>query len=182
MAPLPHLDPPRTSEPRARPGFILSTMAAICAALILFPPVGIVVVLHLNDVLTLSNILQIGWLSLGALVAVLSPPRPYMVVLAIPSVLIFVFSVVYLIAFGFRTAWGPRILAVLAILWALSVNASTILVPLLTLSGSLPVLTSLGMVPTLVAPLLFSIGFAGFMLHGDVAKAWFRTARREAPV
>ena len=101
-----------------------------------------------------------------------------MVVLAIPSVLIFVFSIVFLIAFVFRAAWGPRILAVLAILWALSVNASTILVHLLPLSGSLPVLTSLGMVPTLVAPLLLAIGFAGFMRHGDVVRAWFRTADR----
>ncbi len=179
MAPIPHRDPPPTPGPRARPGFILSAMAVICAALILLPFVGAVVVLHLNGVLTISNVLQIGWLVIGALVAVLSPPRPYMVVLAIPSVLIFVFSVVFVAAFVLRAAWAPRILAVLAILWALSVNASTILVPLLTLSGSLPVLTSLGMVPTLVAPLLFAMGFAGFMLHGDVAQAWFRTARRE---
>jgi hypothetical protein len=180
MALLPNRDPSRTGEPRARPGFILSAMAAICAALVLFPPIGIVVVLHLNDVLTIGNVLQIGWLTLGALVAVLSPPRPYMVVLAIPSVLIFVFSIVFLIAFVFRAAWGPRILSVLAIFWALSINASTILVPLLTLSGSLPVLTSLGMVPSLVAPLIFAMSFAGFMVHGDVARAWFRTGPREA--
>lgn len=180
MAPLLHPDPHRPREPRARPGFILSAMAGICAALVLFPPIGIGIFLHLNDVLTIGNMLQIGWLSLGALVTVLSPPRPYMVVLAIPAVLTFVFSIVFLTAFVFRAAWGPRILAVLAVLWALSVNASTILVPLLTLSESLPVLTSLGLVPTLVAPLIFSIGFAGFMLHGDVARAWFRTAPRAA--
>jgi hypothetical protein len=171
-------DPPRAAEPRARPGFILSAMAVICAALVLFPPAGVLVVLYVNDVLTLANVLQIGWLTLGAFVAVLSPPRPYIVVLAIPSVLIFVFSIVFLIAFVFRAAWGPRILAVLAILWALSVSASTILLPLLSYSGSLPVLTSLGMVPTLVAPVLFAIGFAGFMRHGDVVRAWFRTADR----
>jgi hypothetical protein len=181
MVPLTPPAPPPASEPRARPGFILSAMAGICAALILFPLVGIVVVLHLNNVLTVGNLLQIGWLFLGALVAVVSPPRPYMMVLAIPSVLIFIFSIVFVTAFVLRAAWGPRILAGLAILWALSVNASTILMPLWTLSGSLPVLTSLGMVPALVAPLLFSIGFAGFMLHGDVAKVWFRTDRRQAP-
>lgn len=178
MALLPHVDPPRAAEPRARPGFILLAMAVICAALVLFPPAGVLVVLYVNDVLTLANVLQMGWLTLGALVAVFFPPRLYMVVLAIPSALIFAFSIVFLIAFVFRAAWGPRILAVLAILWALSVSASTILMPLLTLSGSLPVLTSLGMVPTLVAPIVFAIGFAGFMLHGDVARAWFRTADR----
>jgi hypothetical protein len=180
MVTLPHRDGPADRWPHARPGFILSAMAGICAVLVLIPPVGTLIVLHQNGALTIGNVLKLGWLVLTAIVAVLSPPRPLMVVLAIPSVLIFVFSIVFLTAFAFRAAWGPRILGVLAILWALSVNASTIVMPLLTFSGSLPVMTFLGMIPALIAPLVFSIGFAGFMVHGDVARAWFRTGPREA--
>lgn len=164
----------------ARPGLILLAMAIICAVLVLILPVGILIILHQNSILTIGNFLKLGWMSLSTLVAILSPPRPIMLVLAIPSVLVIVFSIVFLIAFRFRAAWGPRVLSALAILWAVSVSASTILLPLLGMPGPLPVFTFLGMLPGLIAPLLFAIGFAGFMLHGDVARAWFGTAPKDA--
>ncbi len=171
---------PQPARPAARPGFILWSIAAICLVIILIPPVGALVILHLNNVLTLDNTLKIGALLLSTLGNILSPARPFMVVLAIPFVLIFVFSIVYLAAFFLRSAWGPRVLSVLAVIWALSVKVSTIVMPLMAIPGSLPAMTFLAMIPGLIAPLIFAIGFAGFMLHGDVAREWFRTENGSA--
>ena len=163
------------TRPRARPGFILSAMAVIFGLLVFTPLVGTLFVLYRNDALTLGNMLYGVSASLGGLVHAILSARPVTVVLVLPAMLVFLVSIVFLVAFCFRAAWGPRILAALALIWALAANASAVLVPLLGMSGSMPLLTFLGMVPGLVAPFIFALGFAGFMLHGDVARAWFGT-------
>lgn len=173
------LDAPHAPRPAARPGFILSAMAAICLVIVLIPPVGALIILYLNDILTLDNILKIGGLLRITLFEILSPARPVMVVLAIPFILIFVFSIVYLMAFFLRAAWGPRVLSALAVIWAVSVKVSTIVMPLMAMPGALPVMTFLAMIPGLIAPLIFAIGFTGFMLHGDVVRAWFGTVQKD---
>lgn len=173
------LDAQHPARLAARPGFILSAIAAICAVLVLIPPVGALIILYLNSVLTLDNALKIGGLLLSTFGTILSPERPFMVVLAIPFMLIFVFSIVYLAAFFWRAAWGPRILSALAVIWAISVKISTIVMPLMAMPGSLPAMTFLTMIPGLIAPLIFAIGFAGFMLHGDVVRAWFGTIPKD---
>jgi hypothetical protein len=173
-------DTPQVARADIRPGFILSAIAAISLVMVLILPVGILFVLQQNDILTIANVLKLGWLSLTTLVAILSPPRPVMMVLAIPSVMILLFSIVFLTAFFWRARWGPRILSALAIIWAISVNASTILLPILSMPGPLPVLTFLGMIPGLIAPLVFAVGFVGFMLHADVTQEWFRTENGSA--
>jgi hypothetical protein len=173
-------DARHAAKPDVRPGFILSAIAAISLVMVLVLPIGTVIVLQQNNVLTIGNVLKLGWLSLTTLVAMLSPPRPVMMVLVIPSVMILLFSIVFLTAFFSRAGWGPRALSVLAVIWAISVNASTILLPLLSMPGPLPVLTFLGMIPGLIAPLVFAVGFVGFMLHADVTQQWFRTENGSA--
>ena len=159
---------------RARPGFILSAMAAIFGLLVLLPLVGILIVLYNNNALTLANIWGVLWISVVALVSALSSGLPITVFLAVPTAMTFVVAIVFLVAFFFRARWGPSVLTALALIWAVAVDASKILVPLLGMSGSMPLLTVLSMIPSLVAPVVFALGFAGFLLHGDVARAWFR--------
>ncbi len=159
---------------RARPGFILSAMAAIFGLLLLIPLVGILIVLYNNDALTIANIWGVLRISVVALASALSSGLPIKVVLTVPTALTFVVAIVFLVAFCFRARWGPSVLAALALIWAVAVDASTILVPLLGMSGSMPLLTVLSMIPSLVAPVVFALGFAGFLLHGDVPRAWFR--------
>lgn len=166
---------PDRAIPRARPGFILSAMAFIFGLLVFTPLVGTLFVLYRNDALTLGNILYGVSASLGVLVHALLSAQPVTVALVLPTMLVFLVAIVFLVAFCFRAAWGPRILAALALIWALAVNASTVVVPLLGMSGSMPLLTFLGMVPGLVAPFIFALGFAGFLLQSDVAQAWFGT-------
>ena len=173
------LDAQNPARSAARPGLILSAIAAICLFIILIPPVGALIILYLNGVLTLANTLKIGGLLLSTFGSILSPERPFMVVLAIPFMLIFVFSIVYLVAFFLRAAWGPRVLSALAVIWAISVKVSTIVMPLMAMPGSLPAMTFLAMIPGLIAPLIFAIGFTGFMLHSDVVRAWFATIPKD---
>lgn len=167
-------------QPAARPGFILAAIAGICVFLLFIPPVGLLIILYQNGILTVANIMKLGGLSLSTLGSLFSPARPFMVVLATPFILIFLFSIVYLTAFFLRAAWGPRVLSTLAVLWAISVKVSTVVMPLMVMPGSLPALTFLGMIPGLIAPLIFALGFVGFMLHGTIPQAWFGTAPKEA--
>jgi hypothetical protein len=168
------------AAPAARPGFILSAMAFICALMVVIPPVGMLIVLLLNGVLTFTNIAMMGWFSLTTLFWMFSPPKPIMTMAALPVVLLLLFSITYLLAFFRRASWGPRILSVMALVWAISVSTSTLLVPLIAMPGPLPVMTFLGLIPGMIAPILFALGFAGFVLHGDVAQEWFGTSKRNA--
>ncbi|MCU0883594.1 MAG: hypothetical protein MUC44_01390 [Beijerinckiaceae bacterium] len=176
------LAPPEVThdrQPSPRPGLILSAMAAMSAALIVLPPVGILIFLYQNGALRLEVMLDIGWFFLNTLVPAFPPSRPFMAFIVIPVILLFMVSITYLIAFFRRAAWGPVVVSILAIGWALAASSSTLLVPMLTMPGGLPLLTILGMIPGLVAPVLFALGFVGFLLHADVTRIWFRVARKE---
>lgn len=164
----------------ARPGLVLSTLAAICAALLILPPAGILVALFQDGALRPEMIAEFGWFLLSVLLPRFRPPSSTAALAAIPMLLLFLFAITYLVAFCRRASWGPRFLAALALIWAISAGASTVLLPILAMPGGLPLLTFFGMVPGIIAPTLFAVGFAGFMLHGDVARTWFGTLSEDA--
>ncbi|MDP2800723.1 MAG: hypothetical protein Q8O26_02460 [Phreatobacter sp.] len=144
------------------PGVILSAMVVLCIGLITIPVAGALVIIY-----------SWGMLSPFDLLTLLTIDSNISEVFFIPRDLLFIVGLIFIIAFFMRASWGPPILSVLALLWAISASVATMLVPMRAMPGGLPLLTALNLAPAMIAPMLFALGFTGFLLTSDSACRWF---------
>lgn len=152
----------RNPEHGTGPGLILSTMVALCIGLITIPVVGTPMLLY-----------RWGMLPPFALLTLFTSLSNVAMAFFLPRALLFVLALTFIIAFLLRANWGPRVLSVMALLWAVATGLTTMLVPMFAMPGGLPLITALNMVPAMISPVLFSLGFTGFLLNSDSAHAWF---------
>jgi hypothetical protein len=162
------------------PGVILLGIAFLSAVVVSVPIVGTLYVLSQYGVLSSSAILNAGFIAVRTLFALLSPPNPLQLAVVVPTALLTLFAITFLIAFVRRSRWGPRVTSCLALIWSVSTAINIPLVPALAMPGGLPTLTLLAMIPAMLAPMLFALGFAGFVLKSDVALRWFSKSRKGA--
>lgn len=164
-------------------GALLSSIACLCAILVSVPFILMVYALAQTGLLSALfaplAALKLVFLEFGTLLAFLKWPKPLTLAMIAPPSLLFLFALTYLIAFFRRSAWGPRMVSCLALCWAVSAAIGIVLVPMLAMSGGLPTFTILAMVPGMVAPILFALGFAGFLTTSTVAAHWFSRPRKE---
>lgn len=162
------------------PGPILLGIALLSAVVVSVPIFGTLFVLAQYGLLSPAAILNAGFIAVRTLFALLSPPKLLTLAIMAPSALLTLFAITFLIAFIRRSRWGPRVTSCLALSWSVATAINIPLIPALAMPGGLPTLTLLAMIPAMVAPMLFALGFTGFVLKSDVARRWFSISRKGA--
>ncbi len=157
------------AEPK--PGWILIAIAALFSIIVIVPTIGISAILLQRG---LNPLDVVGQLFAGMNLFVLS--------LVLPSALLMLLAIVFLVAFALRATWGPRAVSIVAMAWVMAATASRMMMPALAMHSGLPPLTWLGTLPNLLAPFVLTLGLIGFLTTAEGPRAWFsRQGRRSRP-